>query len=392
MSRFVYPRLPLSFANKRIAEIKTAKVQSGLVGVEKLVSFEHRHAAPVPTGGHAADRARIAGIRQAVTQALEPWRGQGEVSRSQVAAFDQALGRALHQQLEIVPADAAHDETWNFLTLVVFPDIAVQRFPDMHADRMIGGQRNTLRRTWFREEVIGDLLRSTRRPLGEDELVGLFERTAVARNHTLVRRLAVTVLAHEGTGRSAWARELYKQVTFATGPRLLDALSEDQLDNLIQAAATVVAGERAPATGADRARAAAEASATRTTRTSATDAMAAQFSWSTPPAANGSRNLTDLATRFQRAVLDICQRAKSDLGHDARDLLRMVADEGAVETATKLVMSDHLSEGFVFLWSQERLDLTVEALVTNPEFTPLFPAEVVQHAEMRLRIYSGQRR
>jgi hypothetical protein len=350
MSRFVYPRLPLSFANKRMAEIKATKDQSGLTGIKKLISFEHPRAAPVPTGGHAADRARIAVIRKVVTQALEAWRGQGEVSKSQVAAFDQALGRVLHQQLEIVPADAAHDETWNFLTLVVFPDVAVQRFPDMHTDRMIGGQRNALRRTWFREEVIGDLLHSATRPLGEDELVGLFERTAVARNHTLVRRLAVTVLAYEGTGRSAWARELYKQVTFATGPRLLDSLSEDQLDNLIRAAARAVAGEQA----------------------------------------KGSRDQTDLATRFQRAVLDVYQRTKSELGYDARSLLNMVANEGAVATATKLVMSDHLSEGFTFLWSQDRLDLTVEALVINPEFRSLFPAEVLKHAETRLRAYSGK--
>ena len=389
MSRFVYPRLPLPFANKRMAEIKTTKEQSGLAGIERLVSFEHPRAAPVPTGGHAADRARIAGIRKVVTQALEAWRGQDEVSRSQVAAFDQALGRVLHEQLEIVPADAAHDETWNFLTLVVFPDVAVQRFPDMHADRMIGGQRNALGRTWFREEVIGDLLRSATRPLGEDELVGLFERTAVARNHTLVRRLAVTVLAYEGTGRSAWARKLYKQVTFATGPRLLDSLSEDQLDNLIGAAARAVAGEQAPATAA--ARAVTNVSATRTTPTLAADPTAAQFSWAAPPAAKGSRDLTDLATRFQRAVLDIYQRAKSELGYDARSLLRMVANEGAVVTATKLVMSDHLSEGFTFLWSQDRLDLTVEALVINPEFTSLFPTEVLKHAERRLRAYSGKR-
>ena len=93
-----------------------------------------------------------------------------------------ALGRTLHEHLRIIPADAAHDETWSFLTLVVFPDVAVIRFPDMHVNRLIGTPRNVLRRTWFRQEVLGDLLHSTGRPLGEDELVGLFERSALARN------------------------------------------------------------------------------------------------------------------------------------------------------------------------------------------------------------------
>ena len=56
----------------------------------------------------------------------------------------QRSGACSTNSLEIIPADAAHDETWNFLTLVVFPDVAVQRFPDMHVDRMIGTPRNVL--------------------------------------------------------------------------------------------------------------------------------------------------------------------------------------------------------------------------------------------------------
>jgi hypothetical protein len=245
MSRFVYPRLPMSFAKKRIAEIESARAKDGLRGVEQLASTEHPRAAPVATGGRVADRPRIADVRRAVIQALEPWQTQETVPRTEVAVYDLALGRALHESLQIVPADAAHDETWNFLTLVVCPDVAVRRFADMHDERMMGTPRNALRRTWFREEVIGDLQRTAERPLGEDELVGLFERSALARNHTLVRRLAITVLGYAGRGRSDWARELYKHVTFATGPRLLDALSEDQLDDLVRSAARAASGEQA---------------------------------------------------------------------------------------------------------------------------------------------------
>jgi hypothetical protein len=105
----------------------------------------------------------------------------------------------------------------------------------MHTDRLLGTPRNVLRRTWIRQEVLGDLMHSSTRPLGEDELVGLFERTALARNRALIRRLAIAVLEYEGqSGRSEWARDLYKRVTFSTGPRLLDALSDDELDALIR--------------------------------------------------------------------------------------------------------------------------------------------------------------
>jgi hypothetical protein len=236
MSRFVYPRLPLAIARARIDEIGAALTTGDIAAVEALAGVEHPRAAPVATGGRVVSADHIADVRAAILQTVETWVEQGRVSRPQAAAFDLALGRTLHEHLEIVPSDAAHDETWSFLTLIVLPDVAVLRFPDMHVDRLIGGRRNVLRRTWIRQEVLGDLLHATDRPLGEDELVGLFERTALARNRTLIRRLAAAVLRYDGaTARSDWARELYKRVTFSTGPRLLDALTENELDALIRA-------------------------------------------------------------------------------------------------------------------------------------------------------------
>ena len=237
MSQFVYPRLPLPFAEARISEIAKTMADQGVSGVQELARPEHPRAAPVATGGRVASSEYIANVRAAVLTMIEPWRRLGAVPRAQAATFDLVLGRALHEYLRIVPADAAHDETWSFLTLVVFPDVAVSRFPDMHINRLIGTPRNVLRRTWFRQEVLGDLLHSTDRPLGEDELVGLFERSALARNRALIRRLVVAVLAYDGPiARSEWARELYKGVTFITGPRLLDALSDAELDAIIYGA------------------------------------------------------------------------------------------------------------------------------------------------------------
>ena len=373
MSRFVYPRLPLSFAKKRIAEIESALAKNGLRGVAELASTEHPRAAPVATGGRVADRTRIDGVRREVIHALEPWRTQEPVPRTEVATYDQALGRALHESLEIVPADAAHDETWSFLTLVVCPDIAVRRFPDMHDERMLGTPRNALRRTWLREEVIGDLQRTAERPLGEDELVGLFERSALARNRMLVRRLATAVLAYEGRGRSDWARELYKHVTFATGPRLLDALPEDQLDDLISSAARAASGgPEAPAGGAP-----------------AADVMSfpPELMGAAPPAASKMGTAADLEARFEQAMAGICQRAKQELNYDTEFLLGTHANEGVVATVSKLVMSDRLSPEFIFLWTHQRLELTVEALVASSEFAPLFDTEVVARAEGRLRGY-----
>lgn len=234
MSRFVYPRLPLPYARARISEITKTMADSGPSGVQALAATEHPHAAPVATGGRVANSKQIANVRMTVSETIRPWQRQGAVPRSQAAVFDLALGQTLHEHLQIIPADAAHDETWNFLTLIVLPDVAVLRFPDMHVNRLMGTQRNVLRRTWIRQEILGDMLHSADRQLGEDELVGLFERTAFARNHAIIRRLAAAVLAYDGSAaRSVWARDLYKRVTYNTGPRILDALSDAELDALI---------------------------------------------------------------------------------------------------------------------------------------------------------------
>jgi hypothetical protein len=238
MIRYVYPRLPLAVARARCAEIGEAWARSGLDAVTRLSDVSHPRAAPVATGGRVRDPDQIADIRRAVCERLGPWLADGEIQRGNAAAFDLELGQVLHKELAIVPADAAHVGAWSFLTLVVLPDIAVVRFPALHVDRLIGTPRNVLRRTWIREEVLGDLMHSTDRPLGEDELVGLFERTALARNRRLIRRLAVAVQSYDGrTARSQWARDLYVGVTYATGPRILDALTDPELDALIENAA-----------------------------------------------------------------------------------------------------------------------------------------------------------
>lgn len=237
MTRFIYPRLPLAVATARIAEIQEAFSAAGRAGVAALADVSHPRAAPVATGGRVGGVDHIAEVREAVVSHLETWMAQQAVTRAQAAAFDLALGRVLHDRLDIVPADAAHDETWSFLTLIVLPDVAVVRFPDLHPSRLIGTPRNVLRRPWIRQEVLGNLLHTGNRPLGEDELVGMFERTALARNRRLLRSLAAAVLDYSGPApRSDWARELYKRVTFGTGPCLLDALSDNEIDALIRSA------------------------------------------------------------------------------------------------------------------------------------------------------------
>jgi hypothetical protein len=66
----------------------------------------------------------------------------------------------------------------------------------------------------------------------------------------------------------------------------------------------------------------------------------------------------------------------------------MLDKEGAVQTVVKLVSRARPSEGFVKLWELKRLDLTVEAVIQDPQWAPLLAPDIVNVARRRL-IESG---
>lgn len=234
----IYPRLSESDGRARLQLLRDAPQRQMI----DFVEFEHPSATPVATGGVPITAEELAGLRRHVMEQVEPWTAVPFLARSATAAFDRTLGRALHTGMDIVPSDAAHSGVWTFLTVMVFPDVLARRFSDMSDERALGGQRNVLRRTWEREEVLGDLQSAADKPLVEDELVGLFERTALSRNRELVRALARRVLTYGGTQRTAFARELFKEATYLTGPLLLDGLSPDQLQELVDGIEVAVQG------------------------------------------------------------------------------------------------------------------------------------------------------
>jgi hypothetical protein len=103
-----------------------------------------------------------------------------------------------------------------------------------------------------------------------------------------------------------------------------------------------------------------------------------------------ARKAADRETRlneFTQAMLSIYRNAKSQAHYDAKIFLGMVIDRGGLETARYLVMSDRPSDGYTALYERQRLDLTVEALVIQPEWDDLFSEEERARAHQRLADY-----
>lgn len=246
MSRKLVPRLTAAQAGERLDEIEQS-LQGGARPME-LVRVEIGDAAPNPTGGEAATREDLLRWRRRVMDALE---GVGTGSKALNDLHAIRLGKAVSVEIDPSPSDAAHDGTWSFLSLMLFPDVVLARWPadsesgGLSSDRWIGAQlsrdRNYIKLSWRRWQLLGPVMESAESPLGEDEFGALLERTAVARNVRLVRVAAREIVGFRSGPRMVFARELMKEITYLTGPILLDVLDDSQLEAVVREAVGVVA-------------------------------------------------------------------------------------------------------------------------------------------------------
>lgn len=96
---------------------------------------------------------------------------------------------------------------------------------------------------------------------------------------------------------------------------------------------------------------------------------------------------TDLEQEFHRAMVGIYHRAHDEANYNATRYIQMVSEHGGVEAAKILINADAPADGYTELWRRGRLDITVEALVQDPKWHPLFEPEEIARARERLKEY-----
>ncbi|WP_374929232.1 hypothetical protein [Kytococcus sedentarius] len=188
MTFTAYPRLDHAAAQKLAREI------AGMSGEERIAAagVEHPRRFVHPTASRVVNDEQLLTFRRAVLTAQE--RAEGSVSRDR--SFDSDLIDVVAGLEGLAPAEAGRAEVWNFLTLVVLPDVAFWRWPVTkdglpNQRRVLGGPRNIFRRVWWRCH----LLEPARvRFLSEDELVGITERAASLGSSPVVARAFTDVL------------------------------------------------------------------------------------------------------------------------------------------------------------------------------------------------------
>jgi len=80
----------------------------------------------------------------------------------------------------------------------------------------------------------------------------------------------------------------------------------------------------------------------------------------------------------------VYERGRAEAGYNASYFLSMLSQYGPQETAHKLLASPAISDGLAELWERGRLDLTVEAVVTDPKFSKLFTLDEIAIVRRRL--------
>jgi hypothetical protein len=234
-STLLYPRLPRSVAKSLILDMVGATSPE----LRDLSALSHPDAEPSATGGHPVDSGKLVEVQQAIRDVAEK-AGFPKPLGSSAQAFDRPCGTALLRVMDIVPADAAEEGVWSFLTLVLVPEIGPWRFPSPPEDRLVGHPRNVLRRTWWRAWALGpDLSHAPDgcEPLGEDESVQIMERPSLGGNRRTARALQAALWRAEVEGltmpRSELMRQLARRLRAVKSHIALDGLDDDSLAGLL---------------------------------------------------------------------------------------------------------------------------------------------------------------
>lgn len=94
--------------------------------------------------------------------------------------------------------------------------------------------------------------------------------------------------------------------------------------------------------------------------------------------------MNHLENQFHRAMVGVYERALRECGHNATRFIQMVQNYRGLEAAKKLLHTAGFQYGFTELWQCGRLDITMEALVIQPQYAELFTEEEIQIARTRL--------
>lgn len=99
-------------------------------------------------------------------------------------------------------------------------------------------------------------------------------------------------------------------------------------------------------------------------------------------------NTDQLKKAFHQEMINLCKRRNQELKYKSTRLLDFINKYGGYEAAVKYITTESNVQDFAILWENERLDLSVEALITKPLYASLFLEDIINHCAQKLKEYS----
>lgn len=210
--KYAYPRLPPPQAVSVLQELTPLTVQE----LQVRSDIQHPQSEWYPVAPNRVPPEHLSGLQARFREIAGEFGYPDLMNRRshRFIEFDRAVTAEIIAEMGIVPADAAHEGVWSFLSLVLLPDVALWRYPNTSGrgdyERIIGRPRNVFRRLWWRAFALGPEISSQ---LLEDEAVGIMERSSLGGNPRIARTLAKEHLAVLAKNPLLSRAELMRQVT-----------------------------------------------------------------------------------------------------------------------------------------------------------------------------------
>lgn len=233
---YLYPRLPRSAGRTLLAEFAALEPAD----LRARASLTHPEAAPAATGGTPVPLAVLFKVQQEIRSISDGFGFPAPLNLARQQDLDRKCATRLVEVMGIVPADAAEEGVWSFLSLLVVPEFSTWRFPGRSEERLIGKPRNALRRLWWRAWTLGPDLEWAPEgcsPFQEDEYVQMMERTSLSGNRRTIRAFQDAVWRAEKAGipmaRNDAIRDLITRLRAVRSYLCLDALPDQDLSYLL---------------------------------------------------------------------------------------------------------------------------------------------------------------
>lgn len=229
----LYPRLPSDHASalkrKLLQDPRHATFDPALL--DEVINDS---GAFPPTGGRRMTMGDLLTLREDCQQSLP-----SETNQWSSSAFDLQMGRTLYETSTGSPGEFGNAKVWDFLTLVLLPDLALTRFPKEARGataRLTGGnRRHVFQRLWRRWQVFGPAIVESNL-LTEDDYVAILERSLTSQKKEVARRTvtAIRLSGRTGSARREYTRMFTRQLIQASG--IVDISSDDpaHLDGLFK--------------------------------------------------------------------------------------------------------------------------------------------------------------